>query len=264
MSIFLLIFIYSKIVLCRNINKDSFLQLSEYKPSFLKEEIKPSTNSFYISMEYLPNFHHQISYKVFLAEINNDAFYSDEFIFDDFKHTKEEIELYIKNNDSLWNDWSLYYKGDNRILKIDSSNKNSKFRVKYQIISKYSTSKESDIKIITLQHKNNKVNIYIKGTGRNNHENAEVFLNSINIFKHGKYQGLACILLNRKDLSVDEVKFFDTFNKKITSTHINEDFINYSYDEEGNVIKTTSKKEISKDNILSASQEFEKFLKIQK
>ena len=113
MSIFLLIFIYSKIVLCRNINKDSFLQLSEYKPSFLKEEIKPSTNSFYISMEYLPNFHHQISYKVFLAEINNDAFYSDEFIFDDFKHTKEEIELYIKNNDSLWNDWSLYYKGDN-------------------------------------------------------------------------------------------------------------------------------------------------------
>ena len=86
-------------------------------------------------------------------------------------------------------------------------------------------------------------------------------MNSINIFKHGKYQGLACILLNRKDLSVDEVKFFDTFNKKITSTHINEDFINYSYDEEGNVIKTTSKKEISKDNILSASQEFEKFLK---
>ena len=261
MSIFLLIFIYLEIVSCRNIDKNSFLQLSEYKPSFLKEEIKPSTNSFYVSMEYLPNFHHQITYKVFLSEINHDTFYSDEFIFDDFKHTKEEIELYIKNNNSLWNDWSLYYQGDNRILKIDSSNKNSKFRVKYQIISKYSTSKESDIKIITLQHKNNKVNIYIKGTGRNNHENAEVFLNSINIFKHGKYQGLAGILLNRKDLSVDKVKFFDTFNKKITSNNINEDFINYSYDEDGNVIKTTSKKEISKDNILSVSQDFEKFLK---
>ena len=37
-------------------------------------------------------------------------------------------------------------------------------------------------------------------TVRNNHENAEVYLNSIKIFEHGKYQGQACIVLNRKVL----------------------------------------------------------------
>lgn len=264
MSIILLILIYInliELIFCRNIDKNSFTQLSGYKPKFLQEEIKPSTDTFYIAMEYLPNFHHQIYYEVYISEINNNLFYSDEFIFDDYKHTKEEIEIYIKNNENLWNEWSLYYKGNQRIKEIDNINKNSKYRIKYKIISRYSSSEESDIKIVTLKHKNNKVNIYIKGTGRNNHENAQVYLNSIKIFDHGKYQGLACILLNRRDLSVSEVRFFDTFNKKIITTEIKEDFINYSYDNEGNVISSVTKKEINKENILSVSQDFINFLK---
>ena len=254
-------FISIKIIICRNINLTTFQILSEYKPVFLQEEIKPSFDTFYLSLEYLSWFPHQISYKVYLSEINNDIYYSDEYIFDDYKHTKEEIELYIKNNGSLWNNWNLHYEGNERILKIDNINKNSKYRIKYQIISKYSSSKESDIKIVTLKHRNNKINIYIKGTGRNNHDNAEIYLNSIKIFEHGKYQGLACIVLNRKDLSFVDVELFDFFNNHTVTSTIYEDFINYSYDNDGNIVKNVIRKKVTKDNVLSVEQKFENFLK---
>lgn len=42
---------------------------------------------------------------------------------------------------------------------------------------------------------------------------------------------------------------------------VNEDYISYSYDIDGNIIKNVEKKEVNKENILLDSKNFENFLK---
>lgn len=58
-----------------------------------------------------------------------------------------------------------------------------------------------------------------------------------------------------------EVQFFDTFNKNQNIFVVNEDYISYSYDIDGNIIKNVEKKEVNKENILLDSKNFENFLK---
>ena len=246
----------------KSINTSTQSSLTSYKPKFLIEEIKPSSTNFHIAMEYLSSYPYQISYEVYLSEINLETFYSNEYLFEDYLHTFEEIQNQIQTNESLWNTFELYYKGNNRIIKINNLNKNSKFRVKYRILSSNYSSLYSDIKIITLQHLENKVNIYLKGTGKNNHDNAEVYLNNINIFKHGKFQGLACIILNRKNLSIMDIKYFNTYQKNNTIIKYTDNFTKFEVDSSNNetISNTTTQKTINKTNILIESENLIKFL----
>jgi len=76
----------------------------------------------------------------------------------------------------------------------------------------------------------NFINLYLKGTGRNNHDNSIIKLNDIEILKNGLFQGLALVILNRVDMSVSEINYYDTINHPLEEK-INVSYINYTYDE---------------------------------
>ena len=58
-----------------------------------------------------------------------------------------------------------------------------------------------------------------------------------------------------------DVELFDFFNNHTATSTIYEDFINYSYDTDGNLVKNVIQKEIKKNIVLSVEQNFENFLK---
>lgn len=99
---------------------------------------------------------------------------------------------------------------------------------------------------------NNLINLYIRGTGRNNHDNAIVKLNDMVILKHGLYQGLALVVLNRFNLAVEKINFYDTFNDA-PSNNSEYTFTKYSYDSDGNLITQTQTETFTNFNNLSIS-----------
>lgn len=87
----------------------------------------------------------------------------------------------------------------------------------------------------------------MKGTGRNNHDNAIVKLGEKTIFKHGKYMGLALIVLNRNNLKVEKIQTYNTFLKGNPKT-ITTTVIDYISGTDGSLTTVQVEKQITQLN----------------
>ena len=254
--IFLPFMIYS-----RKIDKSKEGTLSKYIPKFHQSEVNPTETTCYITLETIPWYPNSISYTVYISEINDREWNNDKYIFKNWDNTDQDIISYTQNHDNLWNPWELKYQGTKRIIYLTKLSSGSYYRVKYQINSKFSTSLFSEIKFISLKRNNMKVNLYMKGTGRNNHANALIKINNQIILEHGKFQGLAAVVLNRRNLRVESIKIFDTYNKNENIITKNVTFTKYSYDENGNIITTSETIEKAHSLLLDNDQQLQRLLK---
>jgi hypothetical protein len=80
------------------------------------------------------------------------------------------------------------------------------------------------------------VKLYVKGTGRNNHDNALVKINDITVFENGKYQGLALLVIERANFQVKEILYYDTISKEDPNTTTVQK-TTYSYKQDGTLNK---------------------------
>ena len=227
----LIFFIY-----CSSIDKSKESILESYIPNILQSEVKPKKTSCYIPLEYLDWYPNSITYTLYISEMNEEIWYEDEYLMSNSIYSNGELMTYTLSNESLWKDWTQKYSGSKRIIKLTNLNSGSFYRIKYKINSRYTSSKFSEIKLIPLKRGNTKVNIFVQGTGRNNHDNAIVTLNNNIILKYGKFQGLGAITLNRKNLSVSSIEFFDTYNENTKNETKTVEYIKYSYDNDGNIV----------------------------
>lgn len=245
----------------RQIDKSKESLLSLYKPQFKQTEVLPSETSCYIPMESLPWYPNSIIYSVYLSEMNSDEWDKDMHIYQNWKYSDEEIIQYTKNTELLWKPWTPYYQGTKRIIYVDSLSSGSYYRVRYTVSSKFTTSQYSEIKFIGLKRNNKKVNVYMRGTGRNNHGNAIIKLNNNIILEHGKFQGLAVIALNRRNLKVDTIQLFDTYTKNSNVKTETVTYTKYSYDDDGNIITSTETTTVEKSLLLENDNKLQKFIK---
>ena len=250
--------IYS--IICLSIDKSKESSLESYIPKIIQSEVKPKKTSCYIALEYLDWYPNSITYTLYISEMNEEIWYEDEYLMSNSIYSNGELINYILSNNSLWNEWSEKYSGSKRIIKLTDLNEGSFYRIKYKISSRFTTSQFSEVKLIPLQKANTKVNIFVQGTGRNNHDNAIVTLNNNIILKHGKFQGLVAITLNRKNLSVSSIKFFDTYHENTQNEIKTVEYIKYSYDENGNIITNNENTTIETIDPISENNNLLKFL----
>ena len=250
--------IYS--IICLSIDKSKESTLESYIPKIIQSEVKPKKTSCYIALEYLDWYPNSITYTLYISEMNEEIWYEDEYLMSNSIYSNGELINYILSNNSLWNEWSEKYSGSKRIIKLTDLNEGSFYRIKYKISSRFTTSQFSEVKLIPLQKANTKVNIFVQGTGRNNHDNAIVTLNNNIILKHGKFQGLVAITLNRKNLSVSSIKFFDTYHENTQNEIKTVEYIKYSYDENGNIITNNENTTIETIDPISENNNLLKFL----
>ena len=250
--------IYS--IICLSIDKSKESSLESYIPKIIQSEVKPKKTSCYIALEYLDWYPNSITYTLYISEMNEEIWYEDEYLMSNSIYSNGELINYILSNNSLWNEWSEKYSGSKRIIKLTDLNEGSFYRIKYKISSRFTTSQFSEVKLIPLQKANTKVNIFVQGTGRNNHDNAIVTLNNNIILKHGKFQGLVAITLNRKNLSVSSIKFFDTYHENTQNEIKTVEYIKYSYDDNGNIITNNENTTIETIDPISENNNLLKFL----
>jgi hypothetical protein len=121
------------------------------------------------------------------------------------------------------------------------------YRAKYRISSQYGVSQYSDIKYFFTKRKNRSekyINLYVKGTGRNNHDNAIVKINDTTVLENGNFQGLALVIISRYNFSVKEIQYYDTYVKQ-EPTVSSFQKVTYSYRQDGslkNEVETVEKK----------------------
>ncbi len=250
--------IYS--IICLSIDKSKESTLESYVPKIIQSEVKPKKTSCYIALEYLDWYPNSITYTLYISEMNEEIWYEDEYLMSNSIYSNGELINYILSNNSLWNEWSEKYSGPKRIIKLTDLNEGSFYRIKYKISSRFTTSQFSEVKLIPLKKANTKVNIFVQGTGRNNHDNAIVTLNNNIILKHGKFQGLAAITLNRKNLSVSSIKFYDTYHENTQNEIKTVEYIKYSYDDNGNIITNNENTTIETLDPISENNNLLKFL----
>ena len=250
--------IYS--IICLSIDKSKESTLESYVPKIIQSEVKPKKTSCYIALEYLDWYPNSITYTLYISEMNEEIWYEDEYLMSNSIYSNGELINYILSNNSLWNEWSEKYSGSKRIIKLTDLNEGSFYRIKYKISSRFTTSQFSEVKLIPLKKANTKVNIFVQGTGRNNHDNAIVTLNNNIILKHGKFQGLVAITLNRKNLSVSSIKFFDTYHENTQNEIKTVEYIKYSYDDNGNIITNNENTTIETLDPISENNNLLKFL----
>ena len=248
------------LIYCISIDKSKELILESYIPKILQSEIKPKKTSCYIPLEYLDWYPNSITYTLYISEMNEEIWYEDEYLMSNSINSNGELIIYTLTNETLWKDWTEKYKGSKRIIKLTNLNSGSFYRIKYKINSRYTTSQYSEIKLIPLKRANTKVNIFVQGTGRNNHDNAIVTLNNKIILKYGKFQGLSAITLNRKNLSVSSIEFFDTYNENTKNETKTVEYIKYSYDNDGNIVTSNENTTIKKLNPISENNKLMYFL----
>jgi hypothetical protein len=119
-------------------------------------------------------------------------------------------------------------------------------------------SKKSMVKYIHTRRRKESdsyVNLYVKGTGRNNFDNAIVrYNNDIYLSNDSKYQGLQLLVIKRRNMQLIYRMFFDTFNsapnKQFQST-----FLQYSYNEDGSIKTETVNKIITKTGNYDAAND---------
>ena len=247
-------------IYCSSIDKSKESILESYIPNILQSEVKPKKTSCYIPLEYLDWYPNSITYTLYISEMNEEIWYEDEFLMSNSIYSNGELMTYTLSNESLWKDWTQKYSGSKRIIKLTNLNSGSFYRIKYKINSRYTTSQYSEIKLIPLKRANTKVNIFVQGTGRNNHDNAIVTLNNKIILKYGKFQGLSAITLNRKNLSVSSIEFFDTYNENTKNETNTVEYIKYSYDKDGNIVTSNENTTIKKLNPISENNKLMYFL----
>ena len=245
---------------CTSIDKSKESRLESYIPNILQSEVKPKKTSCYIPLEYLDWYPNSITYTLYISEMNEEIWYEDEYLMSNSIYSNGELMTYTLSNESLWKDWTQKYSGSKRIIKLTNLNSGSFYRIKYKINSRYTTSQYSEIKLIPLKRANTKVNIFVQGTGRNNHDNAIVTLNNNIILKYGKFQGLAAITLNRKNLSVSSIEFFDTYNENTKNETKTVEYIKYSYDNDGNIVTNNESTTIINLNPISENNKLMYFL----
>lgn len=222
-------------------------------PQFGRSEVEPTDTSAYVTLQTLPWYNHDITYLIFISKINLNNWSNDPFLFTYPPPLKSEILSYLQQKDNLWEEW-ITITTNKRIYHLHSLTPGSFYRVKYTMKSKYSSSKSSIIKYIPLKRLNKSISLFVRGTGRNNHNNAQVSLNNDIIFNNGKYQGLALIVLSRYNLKVKSINYFDTYTeRKEIETN---DFIyeKYSYDTSNNLISETVSITITKEYITKQSE----------
>lgn len=133
--------------------------------------------------------------------------------------------------------------------------------MKYVIVSKFSSSKESEINFLKMPKihvQENHIKLYIKGTGRNNHDNALVRINDMNIMLNGLYQGLALVVFDRVSMEVLDISYYDTINPP-PQQYITKQFTEYSYDPKTSEIVTNKKDlEILNKNVYPSYLLYEK------
>ena len=247
-------------IYCSSIDKSKESILESYIPNILQSEVKPKKTSCYIPLEYLDWYPNSITYTLYISEMNEEIWYEDEYLMSNSIYSNGELMTYTLSNESLWKDWTQKYSGSKRIIKLTNLNSGSFYRIKYKINSRYTSSKFSEIKLIPLKRVNTKVNIFVQGTGRNNHDNAIVTLNNNIILKYGKFQGLAAITLNRKNLSVSSIEFFDTYNENTKNETKTVEYIKYSYDNDGNIVTNNESTTIINLNPISENNKLMYFL----
>ena len=247
-------------IYCSSIDKSKESILESYIPNILQSEVKPKKTSCYIPLEYLDWYPNSITYTLYISEMNENIWYEDEYLMSNSIYSNGELMTYTLSNESLWKDWTQKYSGSKRIIKLTNLNSGSFYRIKYKINSRYTSSKFSEIKLIPLKRVNTKVNIFVQGTGRNNHDNAIVTLNNNIILKYGKFQGLAAITLNRKNLSVSSIEFFDTYNENTKNETKTVEYIKYSYDNDGNIVTNNESTTIINLNPISENNKLMYFL----
>ena len=247
-------------IYCSSIDKSKESILESYIPNILQSEVKPKKTSCYIPLEYLDWYPNSITYTLYISEMNEEIWYEDEYLMSNSIYSNGELMTYTLSNESLWKDWTQKYSGSKRIIKLTNLNSGSFYRIKYKINSRYTSSKFSEIKLIPLKRVNTKVNIFVQGTGRNNHDNAIVTLNNNIILKYGKFQGLSAITLNRKNLSVSSIEFFDTYNENTKNETNTVEYIKYSYDKDGNIVTSNENTTIKKLNPISENNKLMYFL----
>ena len=245
---------------CSSIDKSKESRLESYIPNILQSEVKPKKTSCYIPLEYLDWYPNSLTYTLYISEMNENIWYEDEYLMSNSIYSNGELMTYTLSNESLWKNWTQKYSGSKRIIKLTNLNSGSFYRIKYKINSRYTSSKFSEIKLIPLKRVNTKVNIFVQGTGRNNHDNAIVTLNNNIILKYGKFQGLAAITLNRKNLSVSSIEFFDTYNENTKNETKTVEYIKYSYDDDGNIITNKENTTIINLNPISENNKLMYFL----
>ena len=245
----LLLFIYK--INSRKI--DNFLDdnLTSYQPILSNPEMKPLISSCHIVFNSPNWYKNSITYKLYISEYISDIWYKDKHIFNP-KLSNDEIEKYILSNETLFKSWNLIYSGSQRICNINNLNNGSLYRIKYKIISKSSNAESlfSNIKLISLKHNIERVSLFIKGTGKNHHNNSFVKINNKIILNNGKFFGLCAIILNKKDLSVNSINYFDTYSKNEEIEEETKTYTKYSYDSKGNIQTNSDTITIKKDKIL--------------
>jgi hypothetical protein len=82
----------------------------------------------------------------------------------------------------------------------------------------------------------------VKGTGRNNHDNAIVRINNVTILENGNFQGLALVLISRSNFQVNEISYYDTYAKQdpVTATFQK---TTYSYNKNGSLFELSESAE---------------------
>ena len=242
----LLFFIFN--INCRKIDNSLDYNLSLFQPILSNPEMKPLISSCHIVFNYPKWYKNSILYNLYISEYNSEIWFKDKNIFNP-KLLNDELEKYILSNETLFNNWNLIYSGSQRIYNITNLNNGSLYRIKYKIKSKSSNAESlfSNIKIISLKHNVESVSLFIKGTGKNHHNNSLVKINNKIILNNGKFFGLCAIILNKKDLSVNSINYFDTYSKNEEIEEETKTYTKYSYDSEGN-IQTNSETIIIKKN----------------
>lgn len=225
-------------VISRTLDLSKESKFKSHVPQFEQSEVEPADTSAYVSFQTLNWYNHDINYELYISELNIDNYLNDGFLFTYPPPLRAELFSYLSQTESLWKEWKIITT-NKRIYQLKSLTSGSFYRIKYTMKSKYSSSKSSRVKYIPLKRKNTSVSLFVRGTGRNNHNNAQILLNNDIIFNNGKYQGLALIVLSRYNLQVKTINYFDTYTEKKETQKNDVFYEKYFYDETNNIISET-------------------------
>lgn len=97
------------------------------------------------------------------------------------------------------------------------------------------------------------ITIYVRGTGRNNHNNTIISINNQDIVNNGNFQGLVLAVIDRKTLETTEISYFNTYLPGRTTTEIH-NVLEYYYNEDKSVSYISIEKEVEINNEYSEAQ----------
>ena len=229
--------------------------IADIKPKFEAVTISESKSTVFIKMAIPPDsMQYEYQYSIEISTAVDAAIKSDSVFYRNWESTDEEIQKYLfyANESKYWGSFFNIFEGPKRVFKYERifSNNVYRFRFRYKVKDRNGViyySQFSDIKMVYAKRTNPdsyQVNLYVKGTGRNNHDNVIVRLGKNELLKHGSFMGLYLIILDRNNLAVEHMKEYNTFLKGPKRT-ITTPVIDYSVNEEGVVSAVTNEKQVT-------------------